>query len=104
MAQRPALPKPQKHVPQRMCVVCRQTAAKRTLIRLVRTADQGVQVDPSGKRSGRGAYLCEDAACWQRAINSDVLAKALRTTLTDDDRTHLRAAAARLAAPNPEAS
>lgn len=78
-----------KHIPQRTCVVCRETNAKRSLTRLVRTADEGVQVDPTGKRSGRGAYLCEQASCWKRALESDVLDKALRTTLTGEDRQRL---------------
>ena len=73
-------------------MVCRTTTAKRTLIRLVRTVDDGVKVDPTGKQSGRGAYLCTDPHCWQRAIQTDVLAKALRTTLTEDDRNRLRQA------------
>ncbi|MHB8629246.1 MAG: RNase P modulator RnpM [Aggregatilineales bacterium] len=81
-----------RHVPQRTCVVCRATADKRTLTRLVRTADDGVQIDPSGKRNGRGAYLCDQPACWRRAGDSDVLAAALRTTLTDADRERLRTA------------
>lgn len=78
--------------PQRTCVVCRTTADKRALTRLVRTTDDGVQIDPSGKRNGRGAYLCDQPTCWQRASDSDVLAAALRTTLTDADRARLRAA------------
>jgi len=82
----------QKHVPQRTCVVCRETNAKRTLTRIVRTADEGVQVDRTGKRNGRGAYLCEQPACWQRAVDSDVLEKALRTTLTPEDRQRLNEA------------
>ncbi len=76
----------QKHVPLRTCVVCREPSAKRTLIRVVRTADEGIQIDPTGKRNGRGAYLCERPDCWQRALNSDVLEKALRTTFTAEDR------------------
>lgn len=80
-----------RRVPQRMCVVCRVTADKRALTRLVRTTDD-VQIDPSGKRNGRGAYLCDQPACWQRALSSDILATALRTTLTDSDRERLRAA------------
>ncbi len=80
----------QRPVPQRMCVVCRTTAAKRTLTRVVRTADEGVQIDRTGKRNGRGAYLCDQPGCWQRAIEMDVLAKALRTDLTDEDRQRLR--------------
>lgn len=81
-----------KHVPQRTCVVCRETGAKRTLTRLVRTSDAGVRVDPTGKQNGRGAYLCSQPVCWKKALDSDVLEKALRTTLTDADRQHIREA------------
>jgi predicted RNA-binding protein YlxR (DUF448 family) len=73
-----------------MCLVCRQKFGKRQLTRIVRTAD-GVVVDPSGKMSGRGAYLCDQASCWERAMNTEVVAKALKTSLTDDDRARLRA-------------
>lgn len=93
-----------KHTPERTCVVCRQKAAKRSLIRLVRTPDQGLQVDPSGKRNGRGAYLCHQPACWQRALQGDALAKALRTTLTAEDRARLQAAALQFAILKDEAS
>jgi hypothetical protein len=78
-----------KHIPLRTCVVCRETSAKRTLTRIVRTAEDGVQLDPTGKRNGRGAYLCTQVSCWQRAVESNVLDKALRTTLTAEDRLRL---------------
>jgi predicted RNA-binding protein YlxR (DUF448 family) len=81
-----------KHIPQRTCVVCKVTSAKRTLTRIVRTADAGVQLDPTGKRNGRGAYLCSQVSCWQRAIQSDVLDRALRTTLTAEDKQRLNEA------------
>lgn len=87
-----AKPKPRRHVPQRTCVVCRTTSDKRSLTRLVRTPDDGVQIDPTGKRNGRGAYLCNQVACWDRALTTDVLARALRTELTDADRARIRAA------------
>lgn len=77
-----------KHVPVRTCVVCRKKAAKRTLTRVVRT-DEGVMIDPAGKLRGRGAYVCDQASCWNRALTTPVLAKALRTTLTDADRDRL---------------
>jgi hypothetical protein len=80
-----------KHVPIRTCVVCRDKSGKKTLTRVVRTTE-GVQIDRSGKMNGRGAYLCTSDSCWQRAISTDVLAKALRTTLTADDRERLRLA------------
>ncbi len=81
-----------KHIPQRTCVVCRQTTNKRTLVRLVRTPDAGVLVDPTGKQNGRGAYLCTEHACWEKAMTTTVLDKALRTTLTAEDRERIRAA------------
>nr|WP_119069293.1 YlxR family protein [Aggregatilinea lenta] len=86
-----------RHVPQRTCIVCRSTADKRTLTRLVRTPDDGVHIDPTGKQNGRGAYLCDQRACWERALETDVLAKALRTTLTEADRERIRAAQPRSA-------
>jgi len=85
-------PTTKRHVPQRTCVACGTTDAKRTLTRLVRTPDEGVHVDPGGKRAGRGAYLCSKPECWRKAIKSEVLAKALRTTLTDVDRERLATA------------
>jgi uncharacterized protein len=82
-----------KHVPVRMCVVCRDKAGKRTLTRVVRT-EQGLQLDASGKMNGRGAYLCDREACWETAVKTDLLAKALRMPLTEEDRERLRRARA----------
>jgi predicted RNA-binding protein YlxR (DUF448 family) len=75
-------------VPQRTCVGCRQVLAKRTLIRLVRTGE-GARVDPTGKASGRGAYLHNQRSCWERGIRG-ALAHALKIELTDQDREYLR--------------
>ena len=72
-----------KHIPQRMCVTCRQSQDKRSLIRLVRTPD-GVLVDETGKLSGRGAYLHADPSCWQAGVSKH-LPKALNTALTDEE-------------------
>lgn len=80
-----------KHIPVRTCVVCREKAGKRTLTRLVSTPD-GVVVDPTGKMNGRGAYLCDQKQCWERAVNTDILAKALKTPLSADDRIRLKEA------------
>lgn len=74
-----------KHVPMRTCVVCRQKFEKRHLMRFVRT-DEGVFADPTGKRNGRGAYVCNSDVCLQQAANSNGLSKALRVGLTDSDR------------------
>lgn len=81
---------PKRHIPQRTCVVCRRTLGKRELNRIVRTPD-GVRYDPTGKQSGRGAYLCSDPACWRRALEHGVLARALKTTLSAEERHTLSA-------------
>lgn len=78
-----------KHVPQRTCVGCRETLAKRTLIRVVRTPE-GLRVDPTGKLAGRGAYLHDRLSCWERGLKG-ALAHALKVELTDPDRETLRA-------------
>lgn len=77
----------QKHVPQRTCVGCRQVLPKRTLIRIVRTAE-GVQIDPTGKMAGRGAYLHNRRTCWEQGLKGS-LAQALKTTLTIEDKERL---------------
>jgi len=77
-----------KHIPQRTCVGCRETLAKRSLIRLVRTED-GIMIDKSGKISGRGAYLHNMRSCWEAGLKGS-LAHALKTELTDTDRIKLK--------------
>ncbi len=84
---------PRKRIPQRVCVACRQSFDKRELTRLVRNSESSsVQIDLSGKANGRGAYLCGNRECWERAVRSDILNQALRTTLTPEDRERIKAA------------
>jgi len=89
--------KPRKHIPQRTCVICRRVLAKRELMRIVRTPESGVQMDQTGKLAGRGAYLCSTPTCWEKAGRSDVLNKALKTTLSDAERQAIVAYGAQLA-------
>lgn len=84
MAQKGSGAKP-KHVPQRTCIACRQVAGKRALLRLVRT-EEGVVVDPTGKLSGRGAYLHPYQTCWQAVLRGGRIEQALRTRLSDENR------------------
>ncbi|MEI8309024.1 MAG: YlxR family protein [Chloroflexales bacterium] len=81
-----------KHVPQRTCIACRRTDAKRGLIRLVRTPEGRIEVDTTGKRNGRGAYLCHDPACWDAAIKRRALERSLRVEpLTPENQRDLLA-------------
>lgn len=92
-------PKP-KHVPQRTCIACRKVAGKRALLRLVRT-DQGVEVDPTGKQAGRGAYLHPYQECWRAVLRGGRIDQALRTRLSEENRQALLAYMATL--PESEA-
>jgi len=85
-----------RRLPQRSCVACRASSAKREFVRIVRLPTGAVEVDPTGKRSGRGAYLCRRIACWEEALKRNRLSRALRTELTEESRTALQAFAATL--------
>lgn len=79
----------QKHIPQRTCIVSRQKRDKRDLIRIVNSPDEGVVVDLTGKKNGRGAYVAKDADCWATLIQSTVLDQALKTTVTAAEKAAL---------------
>ena len=70
--------KPQKHIPLRTCVSCHENKSKRELLRVVRTPDGHVSVDATGKKSGRGAYLCARLSCWKQALKSKRLEQVLK--------------------------
>jgi len=75
-----------KHIPLRTCIACRKTSAKRELVRLVRVADGSVEVDATGKKSGRGAYLCSVPECWENALKSGKLEYALGTRIKPENK------------------
>jgi predicted RNA-binding protein YlxR (DUF448 family) len=76
-------------VPQRTCVACRQVEGKRGLVRIVRTPEGAVQVDPTGKRNGRGAYLHASRACWDLALRRKTLQHALKIEISEADQAGL---------------
>jgi hypothetical protein len=96
--------KRRRRIPQRTCIGCRQVDDKRSMIRIVRTPGNGsVQLDPTGKLSGRGAYLHEDPACWEAALKGNRLAQALKTQLSPEEREMLAAHVTELAKMPAEA-
>jgi predicted RNA-binding protein YlxR (DUF448 family) len=78
-----------KKPPLRTCVGCRGGADKRDLVRVVRTKDGDVFVDPSGRAAGRGAYVCPRTDCFELAA-ADRLGAALRARLDEEDVERLR--------------
>ena len=88
-----------KRVPQRTCIACRSTEAKRGLVRVVRTPAGRVELDPTGKANGRGAYVHESRTCWDEALKKDRLGRALKVALAAADVEQLTAHAEALPAP-----
>lgn len=80
-----------KKTPIRTCIACHASSDKRTLVRFVRTVDGGVALDASGKAAGRGAYVCAESACFERACEKRLLGGRLRTKVGNDDYERLRA-------------
>lgn len=88
---KPKQPQRQRHVPQRTCIVCRQVRPKRELIRVVRTPAGHIELDPTGKKSGRGAYLCARRSCWEPALHQGRLEREFEMAIPDEDRPSLEA-------------
>src|ERR671937_1215705 len=59
-----------KHIPQRTCIGCREVESKREMLRIVRTPEGRVIADPTGKKSGRGAYLHKERECWDATLGN----------------------------------
>jgi predicted RNA-binding protein YlxR (DUF448 family) len=70
-----------RHEPVRTCVGCRGEAGKAALIRVVRRADGGAAIDPTGSAAGRGAYVHADATCIDQARKRKALDRAMKTTI-----------------------
>jgi uncharacterized protein len=70
-------------------VACRTERQKRDLVRIVRTPDRRVVLDPTGRLAGRGAYLCADGSCWALALKKSALERALDVPLPAELRSRL---------------
>ena len=73
----------QKQIPQRQCMGCRERKPKRDMIRVVRGTDGTVSLDFSGKLNGRGAYICPDPQCLQKACKAKSLERSLEVPIPD---------------------
>lgn len=73
-----------RKIPLRMCVGCREMKNKKELLRIVRTPEGNIDIDQSGKKSGRGAYICPQLDCLQQALKGKSLQKALEHDIPDE--------------------
>ena len=72
-----------KKIPQRMCIGCQNMFNKRDLLRIVKNPEGEIFIDPTGKKSGRGAYICFNIECLQKTIKSKRLEKAFKIKIPD---------------------
>lgn len=73
----------QKRIPLRMCLGCQQMKPKKELIRIVRDKEGNTSVDFTGKKAGRGAYICRSAECFEKAKKGRKLEKAFEARIDD---------------------
>lgn len=73
-----------KKIPMRMCTGCREMKPKRDLVRVVRTSEGEVKLDTSGKLNGRGAYICKNSECLQKAKKANAFARAFEMNVSED--------------------
>ena len=73
----------EKKIPMRKCLGCNEMKPKKELIRAVKSPDGEISIDLTGKKSGRGAYICPDKACLRKARKGKRLEKALETVIPD---------------------
>ncbi len=73
-----------RKIPQRMCSGCGEMKPKKEMIRVVRSPDGEVSIDLTGKKSGRGAYICRDLECLKKARKSKRIERSLAVSIPDE--------------------
>lgn len=80
-----------KKIPQRMCVGCQEMKNKKELLRVLRTPEGQIILDLTGKKAGRGAYICNSEACFTRAYKEKKLERALKQALPPETYEEIKA-------------
>jgi len=73
-----------KKIPYRICIGCREKKPKKELVRIVRTPDSEVVLDTTGKKPGRGAYICPKEDCWKKAVKGKRLERNLQEPISSE--------------------
>lgn len=73
-----------KKIPLRQCVGCQQMIAKKDLIRIIKTPEDNIELDVTGKKNGRGAYVCRSLECLNKAIKNKSIERSLKVNVPDD--------------------
>lgn len=73
-----------KKIPMRQCVGCREMKPKRELIRVIRTSEDEILIDATGKKNGRGAYICPNRECLEKAVKNKGLERSLKISVPQE--------------------
>lgn len=73
-----------KKIPLRQCIGCGEMKGKKEMLRVLRTEDQGIILDTTGRKNGRGAYICPNSECMERARKSRGLDRAFKMSVPDE--------------------
>ena len=81
----------EKKVPMRQCTGCRQLKGKKEMIRVLKTADTGeILIDPTGRKNGRGAYICMNSECLEAAVKNHGLERSFKCSISPEVYERLR--------------
>lgn len=73
-----------KKIPMRQCIGCSEMKPKRELLRILRTEEEGIILDATGRKNGRGAYICPNAECLQKARRSKGIERSFKTAVPEE--------------------
>ncbi|WP_275955181.1 RNase P modulator RnpM [Miniphocaeibacter halophilus] len=73
-----------KKIPMRKCVACGENKPKKDLLRIVNNKEEGILIDPTGKKNGRGAYICKDVKCVELAKKNKNISHALSAEINEE--------------------
>ena len=73
-----------KQIPVRQCIGCREMKPKNEMVRIIRTPDNDICLDKTGRMNGRGAYICLSLDCYNNAVRSKAIERALKQEIPDD--------------------
>jgi hypothetical protein len=79
-----------KKIPERTCIGCNETKPKKELLRIVKDKEDYISIDLTGKKNGRGAYICPNVECLEKAIKSNRLAKVFEQNIAKEIYEDLR--------------
>lgn len=79
-----------KSIPQRTCIGCNEIRSKKELIRIVKNKEGQIFIDKTGKANGRGAYICDNIECLEKAIKTKKLERNFETQISEDIYNELR--------------